>query len=168
MKLGWLVLHTVAFFVFPAFAENQCLAPVDDESKPEVVKSAQHATNVMGEALTPCSFQPRTGWFRDGSCRTDANDRGRHLVCAVMTSTFLEFTKSKGNDLSTPNPRYGFPGLKAGDRWCLCALRWKEAHEAKAAPRVVLSATHVKATQYVPLESLMERPAKEISPQIPR
>ena len=111
-------------------------------------------TNVLGTALAVCSVDPLTGWFRDGRCHTDDNDRGRHLVCARMTAQFLTFTKSRGNDLTTPSPRYRFPGLTPGDRWCLCALRWKEALDSGAAPPVVLEATHAKSLSYVPSDVL--------------
>ena len=100
------------------------------------------ARNVLGEPLEICSFKPMTGFYRDGCCNTGREDIGSHTVCAVMTSAFLEFSKSRGNDLSTPLPEFGFPGLKPGDRWCLCAARWQEAFEANRAPRVVLRATH--------------------------
>jgi uncharacterized protein (DUF2237 family) len=100
------------------------------------------ARNVLGGPLAPCSMQPLTGWFRDGCCNTEPRDRGLHTVCAVMTARFLAFSKARGNDLSTPRPEFDFPGLKPGDRWCLCAARWQEAFEAGEAPRVVLAATH--------------------------
>ena len=98
--------------------------------------------NVLGERLDVCSMKPKTGFFRDGCCNTVREDAGSHTVCAVMTAAFLEFSKSWGNDLSTPMPQFGFPGLRPGDRWCLCAPRWREALEAGCAPRVVLRATH--------------------------
>ena len=101
--------------------------------------------NVLGEPLEICSIKPMTGFYRDGCCDTGREDFGSHTVCAVLTSDFLEFSKSRGNDLSTPMPEFGFPGLKPGDRWCLCAPRWREAFEAKKAPRVVLRATHEAA-----------------------
>ena len=110
--------------------------------------------NVLGEPLKPCSTAPVTGFFRDGCCNTGAEDAGLHVVCVVTTVDFLAFSKLRGNDLSTPMPEYGFPGLKPGDRWCLCAARWQEALEADAAPRVVLSATHAAALQIVALEDL--------------
>ena len=97
--------------------------------------------NVLGERLEVCSIQPMTGFFRDGCCDTSREDVGSHTLCAVMTAAFLEFSKSRGNDLSTPRPDCGFPGLRPGDRWCLCAPRWQEALEAGQAPRVVLRAT---------------------------
>jgi uncharacterized protein (DUF2237 family) len=113
-----------------------------------------NAKNVLGEPLEPCSMQPLTGFHRDGCCNTDASDGGLHLVCAQMTQEFLEFTKVHGNDLSTPMPAYGFPGLKPGDRWCLCADKWLEAKEAGIAPPLILSATHQKALQHISPETL--------------
>src|ERR1700684_780595 len=100
------------------------------------------ALNVLGGELVPCSLAPRTGFYRNGCCETGPEDVGLHTVCAVMTAEFLAFSKAAGNDLSTPMPEYGFPGLKPGDRWCLCAPRWKEALDAGMAPQVVLEATH--------------------------
>ena len=116
--------------------------------------------NVLGGALAPCSHDPLTGWFRDGCCRTDANDHGSHTVCAVMTAEFLAFSKSVGNDLSTPRPEYRFPGLRPGDRWCLCAMRWEEARQAGCAPRVVLAATNVAALRHCALEDLQGHAAE--------
>lgn len=110
--------------------------------------------NVLGERLADCSRDPVTGFFRDGCCNTSDEDHGSHTVCAVMTTEFLEFSRSRGNDLSTPRPEFGFPGLKAGDQWCLCAARWREAFQAGCAPRVVLEATHQAALQYVSLDQL--------------
>jgi uncharacterized protein (DUF2237 family) len=110
--------------------------------------------NVLGGALEMCSTSPRTGWFRDGCCRTDENDFGRHVVCAVMTEEFLEFTRSRGNDLSTAAPEHGFPGLDPGDRWCLCVDRWRQALLAGVAPPVILAATHSKALDVVSLDDL--------------
>ncbi|MFT5590154.1 MAG: hypothetical protein ACI9ZF_002338 [Bradyrhizobium sp.] len=112
------------------------------------------ARNVLGEPLVPCSFDPLTGYFRDGCCKTNDEDVGTHVICAVMTAEFLAFSKARGNDLSTPHPQWRFPGLKPGDQWCLCALRWKEAFEAGAAPLVVLESTHSKALQVVTLDEL--------------
>ena len=112
------------------------------------------SVNVLGGALEPCSIQPMTGFFRNGCCDTSAEDRGSHTVCAVMTDEFLAYSKSAGNDLSTPVPEFGFAGLKAGDRWCLCAPRWQEALEADAAPRVVLRATHLGALDHCDLVDL--------------
>lgn len=112
------------------------------------------ANNVLGNTLIPCSLDPLTGFFRDGCCHTGPHDRGRHVVCAVMTEDFLHFTKARGNDLSTPIPAYQFPGLKPGDRWCLCAARWQEALDAGHAPPVILEATHEAALNIVSLEDL--------------
>mgnify|MGYP000347600611 CR=1 FL=1 len=110
--------------------------------------------NVLGGALEPCSLDPMTGFFRDGCCRTDGEDAGSHTVCAEMTAEFLAFSRAAGNDLATPFPEYGFPGLKPGDRWCLCAPRWTEAHAHGAAPRVYLQATHEGALEHCDLEAL--------------
>ena len=110
--------------------------------------------NVLGTELEPCCFDPMTGFFRDGYCRTDARDVGRHVVCAQLTDEFLEFTRRQGNDLSTPRPEFGFPGLKAGDGWCLCALRWKEAADAGAAPPVYLQRTESTALKVISLDQL--------------
>lgn len=112
------------------------------------------SVNVRGGVLEPCSAEPLTGFFRDGCCNTDENDFGSHTVCAVMTDDFLAFSRGRGNDLSTPRPEYDFPGLRAGDRWCLCAMRWREAYEAGQAPQVILVATHESALRYAPLEAL--------------
>ena len=112
--------------------------------------------NVLGTQLVTCSLDPLTGYFRNGFCQTDERDQGSHVVASVMSEEFLKFTKSVGNDLSTPNPFYNFPGLNPGDRWCLCALRWKEAHNAGNAPFVILEATHEKALDYIELSSLLE------------
>lgn len=110
--------------------------------------------NVLGGALQLCSDNPVTGFFRTGCCHWAPPDIGLHSVCVVMTDAFLSFSKLRGNDLSTPNPAFGFPGLKAGDRWCLCAARWKEAFDAGAAPKLVLSATHERTLTIVPLDAL--------------
>ena len=112
--------------------------------------------NILGTQLISCSFDPLTGYFRNGFCQTDSRDRGSHVVASVMSEDFLNFTKSAGNDLSTPNPIYNFPGLKPGDRWCLCALRWKEAYDAGSAPYVILEATHEKALNFIKLSALLE------------
>ena len=108
--------------------------------------------NVIGSALKPCSLDPLTGWHRDGCCRGGSGDHGVHVVCARVTDKFLEFTKLNGNDLSTPRP--SFPGLTAGDQWCLCAARWREAFEAGCAPDVELEATHESALEFIELASL--------------
>ena len=114
------------------------------------------AKNVLGEELEPCCNKIKTGYFRDGFCRTDELDYGRHVVCAEVTAEFLTYTKAQGNDLSTPHPEWKFPGLKPGDRWCLCALRWKEALEDGFAPPVILASTHIKALEYLTLEDLQD------------
>ena len=118
--------------------------------------------NVLGERLVECSRRPWTGFFRSGCCETDARDLGAHVVCVQATAEFLAFSKQRGNDLSTPVPEFGFPGLQPGDRWCVCAARWREALEAGMAPRVVLAATHERALDYVFLEDL-KRHALDLS-----
>jgi uncharacterized protein (DUF2237 family) len=115
---------------------------------------SQQALNVLGEPLAPCSVKPMTGFYRDGCCNTGYDDVGIHTVCARMTKEFLEFSKTRGNDLTTPAPQFGFPGLKPGDQWCLCAGRWKEALDAGVAPPVVLAATHEETLAIVPLAEL--------------
>jgi uncharacterized protein (DUF2237 family) len=112
------------------------------------------SVNVLGEPLAPCSSTPLTGFYRNGCCDTGPEDRGSHTVCAVMTAEFLAYSKYVGNDLSTPRPEWGFPGLKPGDRWCLCAGRFLQAHDEGCAPRVDLAATHGAALEIVPLDVL--------------
>lgn len=114
------------------------------------------AKNVLGTDLEDCSCDPMTGFFRDGKCNTCGDDHGMHTVCVVMTEEFLEFSKSRGNDLSTPIPLYDFPGLQAGDRWCLCLPRWIEAYNAGMAPQIVLEATHMSAIEHISIETLKE------------
>lgn len=116
--------------------------------------------NVLGTPLETCGVDPLTGFFRDGCCRTGPEDLGAHTVCAQVTAEFLAFSRMRGNDLSTPNPESGFPGLSPGDRWCLCVLRWKEALDAGVAPPVVLEATHESAVQFVSAEALARHAAK--------
>ena len=111
-------------------------------------------TNVLGTALAPCSYDPLTGYLRDGCCNHDPGDHGAHLICVRVTEGFLDFSRAAGNDLSTPVPEYRFAGLAPGDRWCLCALRWIEALKAGAAPPVVLEATHERTLDLVPLATL--------------
>jgi uncharacterized protein (DUF2237 family) len=115
--------------------------------------------NVVGGELMPCSVEPLTGFYRNGCCSTGSEDLGSHTVCVVLTAEFLAFSRSVGNDLSTPRPEWGFEGLKPGDRWCLCAARWLEAHQAGHAPEVVLGATHRRALDLIPLEALTARAA---------
>ncbi|MCG8405109.1 MAG: DUF2237 domain-containing protein [Phycisphaerales bacterium] len=110
--------------------------------------------NVLGGPLKTCSTEPMTGFYRNGCCHVGSDDLGVHAVCTEVTAEFLAFSKAAGNDLSTPMPQYGFPGLKPGDRWCVCAARWKEALDAGAAARIVLAATHEKMLEFVPLEEL--------------
>jgi uncharacterized protein (DUF2237 family) len=110
--------------------------------------------NVVGGELLPCSTEPLTGFFRNGCCSTGTEDLGSHTVCAVMTEEFLTFSRAAGNDLSTPMPAFGLPGREPGDRWCVCAARWLEAHEAGVAPPVLLGATHLRALEVVPIEAL--------------
>ena len=112
--------------------------------------------NVLGETLAPCSSQPLTGFFRDGCCNTSEEDRGSHTVCVELTAEFLAFSQTSGNDLSTPRPEFGFPGLKPGNRWCLCAPRWQDAFVAGCAPRVFLLATHLGALKHVTLAALKQ------------
>ena len=111
--------------------------------------------NVLGTDLKCCGTKPLTGYFRDGFCRTDQSDQGRHVVACIVDERFLDYSQSVGNDLSSPNPMYNFPGLKPGDRWCVCALRWKEAFDDGFAPKVVLEATHEKSLDYIRLEDLI-------------
>lgn len=111
--------------------------------------------NVLGTELVACSYDPLTGFFRDGCCKTNAQDTGTHVICARMTDAFLRFSLERGNDLMTPRPEYRFAGLKAGDRWCLCVMRWKEALQAGVAPPVILVSTHAKALETVTLAQLM-------------
>ena len=110
--------------------------------------------NVVGSVLQSCSTNPLTGWNRDGCCRSGAGDSGVHVVCVRVSAEFLAFSKSRGNDLTTPRPEYAFPGLEAGDRWCLVAMRWAEAHEAGMAPRLHLRSTHISVLQAIPLDVL--------------
>ncbi len=127
---------------------------VEDGEGPNRGPSGRPSRNVLGERLEICSLKPMTGFFRNGCCDTSRQDVGSHTVCAVMTAPFLAFSKAAGNDLSTPMPQYGFPGLKPGDRWCLCAPRWTEALKAGAPPQVVLRATHEGALEHCGLEDL--------------
>ena len=111
--------------------------------------------NILGTDLKCCGTKPMTGYFRDGFCRTTKTDHGRHVVACIVNEKFLHFTRQMGNDLSSPNPMYNFPGLKPGDKWCVCALRWKEAFDAGCAPEVILEATHEKSLDYVNLDDLI-------------
>ena len=119
--------------------------------------SRDNALNVLGEPLQPCSYDPLTGWYRDGCCHTDAQDAGSHVICARMTMAFLNFQFERGNDLITAHPEMRFRGLKPGDRWCVCALRWREAYLDGCAPPVLLDCTHARALDFVPLDWLKEK-----------
>lgn len=112
--------------------------------------------NIFGEQISPCSNNPLTGFFRDGCCNTDARDIGEHTVCIVATEEFLQFSQEAGNDLSTPIPAYSFPGVKPGERWCLCAARWVEAYKNNCAPKVVLEATNETVLRHIPMKLLLE------------
>ena len=125
-------------------------------------RQGQQALNVFGQPLQPCGLDPLTGFYRDGCCNTGYDDPGMHVVCVRVTREFLEFSKKAGNDLSTPMPEFGFPGLKPGDQWCLCAGRWKEALDARVAPPVVLAATHEETLAMLPLAEL-KRHALDLS-----
>ncbi len=127
---------------------------VENSDRPSGGPGGQPSRNVLGERLEVCSLKPMTGFFRNGCCDTSRQDFGSHTVCAVMTAPFLAFSKAAGNDLSTPMPEYGFPGLVPGDRWCLCAPRWAEALAAGAPPQVVLRATHEGALEHCDLDDL--------------
>ena len=118
--------------------------------------SEEDQLNIFNEPLEACSFDPVTGFFRSGCCETSEQDTGSHTVCAIMTEEFLKFSKSKGNDLSTPVPEFDFPGLNSGDRWCLCAARWLEAYEAGSAPSIIARATHRRALEIIPMEVMKE------------
>jgi uncharacterized protein (DUF2237 family) len=112
--------------------------------------------NMLGEVIEPCGCEPMTGWFRDGSCATEESDYGHHVVCCVMNEEFLKFSMEIGNDLSTPRPEHDFPGLKPGDRWCLCALRWKQALEHGKAPPVIMQSTHLSALSVISIDLLRQ------------
>jgi uncharacterized protein (DUF2237 family) len=127
--------------------------PVDPEAGPAPNSPIR---NVIGQPLQECGCQPLTGWFRDGSCRTDPADLGRHTVCCQITEAFLAYSRAQGNDLSTPAPAYGFPGLRPGDRWCVCARRWLEAYEDGLAPPVILEACEISTLEVIPLEVLQD------------
>ncbi len=154
-KIAWLI---VGLSVGTSVASAQSAAGHCDEAKAECTDVDPQPDlkgipkSVADTPLHVCSTEPMTGWFRDGYCRTQSADKGRHVVCAQMTQEFLNFTRKRGNDLSTPRGR--FKGLKPGDRWCLCAVRWREAFEAKKAPPVDLEATHAVALQYTSYQSL--------------
>ena len=124
------------------------------------LKGKKMQTNLLGNTLEICSKDPMTGFFRDGTCRINEEDFGSHSVCAVVTQEFLEYTKTQGNDLSTPRPEFGFVGLKPNDKWCLCAMRWKEAYEAGYAPKIDPNATSILATKHISKEILLSHSIK--------
>jgi uncharacterized protein len=132
--------------------KENCLIVSDKSHK--INKMERNQKNVLGTSLALASLDPFTGYYRNGYCSTDANDRGVHVVAAVVTDEFLQYSLSQGNDLISPYPLSGFPGLKPGDVWCLCALRWREAYNAGVAPPVILEATNAKALDYVTLKQL--------------
>jgi uncharacterized protein (DUF2237 family) len=143
---GWLIQLKLFLIILVALLNmNEGKAKMSSNGDPK---------NILGKPLEVCSVQPLTGFYRDGFCRTGQDDHGSHVVAAVVDQKFLDYTKSKGNDLQTPNPLFRFPGLKPGDRWCLCAVRWREADEAGVAPPVILEATHEKALKFLSLEKL--------------
>jgi uncharacterized protein len=158
-------LFKIVFLIFPivTFAQNKnekkenCLIVTSKNSKIKTMKTSQK--NVLGTDLQLASIDPMTGFFRTGFCATDTNDHGVHVVAAVVTDEFLKYSLSQGNDLISPYPASGFPGLKAGNVWCLCAIRWKEALKAGVAPPVILEATNIKALEYVTIEELKSKKA---------
>lgn len=119
-----------------------------------MIANDNKVSNVLGTELEPCCFEPKTGFYRDGFCNTDVYDHGKHIICAIMTDDFLNFSKEQGNDLITPVPEYNFPGLKAGDKWCLCISRWKEALENNVAPKIILKSCHKGCLDYVEINIL--------------
>jgi len=146
-------------FVLAIAASLYIVAAANTNPMAEQIKS--DSKNVLGNDLESCCFDPMTGYYRDGYCSTDHTDYGSHTVCAVMTQEFLDYTKSKGNDLSSAKPAYNFPGLKAGDKWCLCSVRWLEAYYADKAPNLYLAATHKNALDIIPMEYLIEKAIKQ-------
>lgn len=165
------VLALTILLSIPARAENPMCRAGDKDQPPAclgiggtadaLAGTTKSSSNVVGGSLAACGTSPMTGFFRTGSCETGPDDAGVHTVCATLTGEFLAFTKSVGNDLSTPMPQFGFQGLKPGQRWCLCADRWLEAEVAGKAPPVVLSATHLKTLAVVPLATLQKYPSQE-------
>lgn len=149
-------LQTHQFFAQQQNEDKNCLLVKNEKTK----TMDNEAKNVLGGTLALASKNPLTGFYRNGFCTTGKNDAGSHVVAAVVTEAFLNYSRSKGNDLITPNKAYDFPGLKPGDVWCLCALRWKEALKANVSPPVILEATHEKALQYISLEELKKHATK--------
>ena len=161
LNLLFLLITTIALGQNQKTKNANCLTVKEtDILKLTKNKMSTKGNNVLGTELQLASLKPLTGFYRDGFCSTGVDDKGIHVVAAVMTNEFLNYSKAQGNDLITPNLNYGFPGLKAGDTWCLCALRWKEALKAGVAPPVILSATHLKALEFVSLADLKEHSVK--------
>jgi uncharacterized protein len=157
MKKLQLFLLLVIFISNMSFAQakvKQLENCGNTKTKNKINKMDSTQLNVLGQPLALASIDPLTGYYRNGYCQTDINDRGLHVVAAIVTDEFLQYSKQKGNDLITPYPESNFPGLKAGDVWCLCVMRWKEALDAGVAPPVVLEATNIKALQFVSLDQL--------------
>jgi uncharacterized protein len=156
-KLFFILLTTAAFSQNKSQTKENCGTVINKNPKVKKMESTQK--NVLGTDLQLASIDPMTGFFRTGFCATDSNDRGVHVVAAVVTEEFLNYSLSQGNDLITAFPANGFPGLKSGNIWCLCALRWKEALKAGVAPPVILEATNIKALEYVTIEELKSKKA---------
>ena len=150
-----LVITIVSSFHDPDYSKSQKILGKPNMSSENL--DMDPSLNVLGEKLKPCSTSPMTGFFRDGCCNTSIHDTGKHTVCCQVTKEFLAFSKYLGNDLSTPRPEYGFAGLKDGDRWCLCADRWHQAHQEHAAPYVILESTHIKTLDVVALDVLIQK-----------
>lgn len=148
--------YYILLLLFFIVSENLLAQSFNFENK-EIKMSAIENINVLGESLKSCCTQPLTGYFRDGFCRTDERDYGSHTVCAIMTQEFLDYTKQQGNDLCTAKPEYNFPGLKAGDKWCLCSVRWLEAYKVDKAPNVLLECTDKAALNVIPLKYLVKK-----------
>jgi len=157
MKSLFLLLISGGFLAFISLSP---LLLQDNDSTKMEIENKNKAKNVLGAELEPCCFEPKTGWYRDGFCNTNSRDLGDHVVCAVLTDDFLNHSFKCGNDLINPKPQYSFPGLKAGDKWCLCISRWKEAMMAGVAPPVILQSTHIKTLEIVSLEDLKKHEAK--------
>jgi uncharacterized protein len=149
--------HTVIVTAFAQSIKKPVNCAIKKEETNKTIKTKKMELNVLGTELKLASIDPLTGFYRTGYCNTGENDRGIHVVAAVLTDEFLQYSLSKGNDLITPNPSYGFPGLKEGNVWCLCAARWKEALEAGVAPPVMLEATNIKALEIISLDILKSK-----------
>ncbi len=147
-----IMVVTATCVLAPDAMGQQCERPREENSMDK--EEGTESKNVLGQPLQQCGCTPMTGFYRDGFCETGARDIGSHTVCAVMTEEFLTFTRGRGNDLSTPAPHFNFPGLKSGDRWCLCVSRWKEAYDAGVAPPVILEATHEGALRVADINEL--------------